>query len=450
MSDRLAAHTRMALTAGMVWQAPLEARFPFRPAAAIRRAQERRVRATVGHAYRHVPYYRETMRRLGLSPADLRGATDLARLPLIERLDLQRDPEYFASEAWPPTKCMPVRSDGSTGAPLTLFRDPPALFADAVQRERQRSIVARLAGHRLRYREAFISPPGSTLKAIEAFRRSSLLPPSVRVQRRVFSTDRSPTELIPELERYRADVIAGHGSHLEALFLHIRRSGIRLRLPRVVRYGADGMSDAARRFVLKDLGVEVLGTYGAIEAPMIGFECEMHRGYHLNIDLYPIRLIGPDGRETSAGEEGEVVVSNLVNRGTILLNYRLGDLAAWSTEPCPCGRNLPVLSHLPGKLSPWIDLGEGRVLHPHAVRLLMRTEPSIWRYQLVQEDRRRFLLRLVVSGECEREETAERVRTGLGEALGRDVAIRIEYVVDLPRGQGKPQPIVALPPNGSG
>jgi len=448
---QLSQRGRLAMTARMVWQAPREARFPFRPATEIRGVQAERVRATVEYAYRHVPYYRETMRKLGLVPADLRGAADLARLPLIERADLQRDPEYFASAPFPASARILTRSGGSTGKPVTVFRDPASYFADAAQRERQRVLVARLAGRRLRYREAFVGPPdGATLRAMEAFRRRTVLPVGVRVRRGVFATLHGPEELLPAIERFRPHVIAGHGSYLDALLLHIRDSGAWPPPARVVRFGADALSDAARQFVQAKLGIEVLGTYGAIETPMIGFECEEHRGYHLNVDLCPLRLVGPEGNDVAPGDSGEVVVSNLVNRGTILLNYRLGDLARSVPGLCPCGRTLPMLSDLVGRHTAWIHLGQGQRFHPQGVRAIIRREPDLREFQLVQEERRRFLLRLVVSGECEREETAERIRTGLGEALGRDAAIRIEYVVDLPRSQGKQQPIVTLPPSGSG
>ena len=53
--------------------------------------QRRRLAETDSHAYRHVPYYyRETMTGLGLVPADISSAADLARLPLLERGDVQR------------------------------------------------------------------------------------------------------------------------------------------------------------------------------------------------------------------------------------------------------------------------------------------------------------------------------------------------------------------------
>jgi len=62
-----------------------QARYPFKPLTVIRHDQARRVRGMVAYAYRHVPYYRETMDRLGLLPSDFKSAEDLTRLPLLER-----------------------------------------------------------------------------------------------------------------------------------------------------------------------------------------------------------------------------------------------------------------------------------------------------------------------------------------------------------------------------
>ena len=48
------------------------------------------------------------------------------------------------------------------------------------------------------------------------------------------------------------------------------------------------------------------------------------------------------------------MVSNLVNRGTVLLNYRLGDVAAKLDGRCACGRTLPMMSFLEGRSDEWI------------------------------------------------------------------------------------------------
>jgi phenylacetate-CoA ligase len=438
---------RFAWTGRMVAGALVQRRLPYASASWLRREQERRVRATVAYARGFVPYYRETMRRMILGPDDFRDAGDLARLPLIEREQLQRDPEYFVSSQWPPDACIMFRSSGSVGTPVMMLRDPPSLFASAAHYERLRALIARLAGRRLRYREAAIlAPGGSTLTAISAVRGRSQLPQSLRVQLRSFSMFRSPAELLPELREFEPDVISSFGSYLEALFAHIRAARPDFRAPPVIVYGGDPLSLAMREWMRDELGVEVLSAYGAIEAPHVGFECEHHRGYHLNVDLYPVRVIGSDGAALNEGEAGEVVVSNLVNRGTVLLNYHLGDRLSLSGEPCPCGRSLPLGSYLERTKAAWIDLGGGRLLHAQALRSVLRLEPDVWRFQLIQEERRRLLLRLVLDPAGDHQASVARLDRRLREQLPNDAVVRIELVPDLPGGpSGKIQPIIALP-----
>ena len=112
---------RAILAARFTAAAVPEWRLPFRSRATIERAQRRRLRGAVAHAYEHVPYYRETMRQLALVPSDLRTAADLAKLPLIERDQLQRDPEYFVSRARPLSDYVEAQSSGSTGEPIQFL-----------------------------------------------------------------------------------------------------------------------------------------------------------------------------------------------------------------------------------------------------------------------------------------------------------------------------------------
>ena len=96
----------------------------------------------------------------------------------------------------------------------------------------------------------------------------------------------------------------------------------------MIAFSSDAMTPEGRALIQERFGIPVLGRYGAIEALKIGYTCEAEVGYHLHEDLCHVRIV-----------DDEVVLSNLVNRGTILLNYRLGDIASRLEEPCPCGRS---------------------------------------------------------------------------------------------------------------
>jgi phenylacetate-CoA ligase len=213
----------------------------------------------------------------------------------------------------------------------------------------------------------------------------------------------------------------------------------------VAVYAADAMSAAVRVWARAALGIEVLSSYNAIEASQIGYECEQHRGYHLNVDLCPVRVIGSAGDEVADGTQGAVVISNLVNRGTVLLNYRLGDLVARVREPCPCGRTLPLCSYPERSGTSWLDFGDGQMVHAQALKLVLRREREIWRYQIVQEAERRLLVRVVASPDCDHEAAVLRLLARFREQLGDQIAVRVEFVADLPRGSSaKVEPVVSF------
>ncbi len=356
---------RVKGSAHLAWQLRGQARFPFQPLEAVERVQARRVRRMVAHAYGTVPYYREAMDRLRLRPDDFRTAADLAKLPLVEREQLQRDPEAFLSTSRPRDRYLKLRSGGSTGVPRDVYHDGAALIENAAHGERDRAVVIPLIGRRVGYRETDIASRFSSAAEVRrSVQARTLISGRVRIERQYLSLLDPPAELAHRIEAFKPDVLHGFGSALALLIAHYEATGAAFHRPRVVTFSANALPASARRLIEEDYGIPVFGAYQAIEALKIGFECARREGYHLNIDLYPIRLVDGAGREASPGRSGEVIVSNLVNRATVLLNYWLGDLATLSPDSCPCGRSLPLLASLDGRRDDAIALPSGRVIHP--------------------------------------------------------------------------------------
>jgi phenylacetate-CoA ligase len=113
-------------------------------------------------------------------------------------------------------------------------------------------------------------------------------------------------------------------------------------------------------------------------------------------DACHLRVVRADGVDAAPGERGEIVVSNLLNRGTVLLNYRLGDLGALATDPCGCGRSFRLLRALEGRVNEIVRLRGGGLVHPISVAAVLRLEGLV-RFQLVQEAEDRFRLEVVTA-----------------------------------------------------
>ncbi len=431
---RLSLPRRALLTGMAAMLQRRERRAPFSSPEALERRQRRRLRHIVTHAYRNVPYYRETMRRLELTPDDLNRAEDLAKLPLIERDHLQRDPEYFLSERRPDRACLALRSGGSTSTPVTVLEDPADVVAKAASAARVRPMIIALSGRRWGRRVAWIAPPMSSGARFGRFYRRNLIGlPDPRTIEIHVSMQATAAETLAAINEFQPQVIAGFGSVIEELFVGAVRRGQPVHLPKVVAYAGDHLSLQARALISQQLGIAVLSVYQAIESPQIGFECEQHAGYHLNVDLCPVRILDHEGRESPHGEPGEVVISNLVNRTTVLLNYRLGDVASFIEEPCGCGRTLPLISYIQGRTSQSGIGADGRPLHTQLLVRPFSADPEVWGYRIEQRAPGRFEAQVLAAPGADPAAVTARVRERFSRMVGPEESIALSFVDELPR-----------------
>jgi phenylacetate-CoA ligase len=423
-----------------------QARYPFRPLGRIMADRDRRARRMIAYAYRYVPYYRETMQRLGLTPAEFQSADDLARLPILERGQLQRDPDYFTSTAPLAADRLSVRNSGTTGKPCVFSYDRRTLFQDAAFGERARAVLTPLLGRAMGYRMTVLATPtGSTTRVQDFHEQQAWLPRGVILNRQHLSMLDAPEVNVRRINEFKPDVIQSHGSYLAALFAYLKSTGAPMHRPKALRYTSDALPDAARRLITEEFSIPVFSRYEAMETPNLAFECEAHTGLHANIDLCPIRIVDGEGRTLPPGESGDVVISNLINRATVFLNYRLGDLARWMPDPCPCGRTLPLLSPVEGRTEDWLTLPSGRILHPLAATHALKYTPGIWQYQVVQQTPGQFRIALVADPQADRQAISARVPAEFVRVLGEPVQVEVQFVEAIPRTPaGKVRAVISL------
>ena len=125
------------------------------------------------------------------------------------------------------------------------------------------------------------------------------------------------------------------------------------------------------------------------------------------------------------------MISNLVNRATVLLNYPIGDLAAWAVASCPCGRSLRLLDELEGRVEDVLALDDGSFVHPRAVWQIFKDDRDVLQYQLTQHEPRRFVLRLTTQDETAYARAVARGLAALESLLGPGPAIAAERSGEL-------------------
>ncbi len=329
---------RLFNTGHLAALAVVEHRVPYWPEERLQRLQSRRLQAIIRHAYESVPYYRRTMDELGLKPGDFETVADLTKLPLIDGTMVRLDPEQFASTRYDDSSRQTLYSGGSSShVRRAIYWDHGSVLRKLPRDERDRAVLYKLAGRRWGRRQLHIFPPTGTSLAIMPFYDAKAWVSRRIVERHTFSAEEPYEALVAKLNEFQPHIAFSYGSYAEHFARYLVESGRRAALPRVWRYGGDMLSPSAKELMEGTFGCLIHSSYISTETGRIGFQCERREGFHLNIDLCALRVVDETGRDVPAGEDGEIIVSNLHNRAMVLLNYRIGDWGALATERARVG-----------------------------------------------------------------------------------------------------------------
>jgi phenylacetate-CoA ligase len=190
-----------------------------------------------------------------------------------------------------------------------------------------------------------------------------------------------------------------------------------------------------REFIEETFGQRVTDRYGCEEVGLIASECDQHNGLHLNMDHVLVEFLREDGSDAGPGENANIVVTDLINRGMPLIRYCVEDMGVPSDRACACGRGQPLVERITGRQADFLKRPDGSLVA--GVSLVERTLTAISgieQMQLVQNELNRLSIRLVKGIYFDKYQE-ELLRRELQSVFGEAVAIEIQYVKNLDQTQ---------------
>jgi phenylacetate-CoA ligase len=151
----------------------------------------------------------------------------------------------------------------------------------------------------------------------------------------------------------------------------------------IIETTGEPLSPSMREYIEKTYGGVIYDAYGLSEAA-IGVECEEHSGYHYFGDCTIVEVIDPESGEVlSEGEEGELVITSLLQHLMPIIRYRTGDLGTTSQNPCTCGLHYPR-AWVKGRSHLTVNLPAAVKLYPYQIlEVLTLTEGLSPDYEVV-------------------------------------------------------------------
>lgn len=404
------------------------------PAERLLEHQLRQLRPLLSHAVATVPYYRERLTAAGLEPKQPLTLDVFRSLPLLTRRDVQSAGRAMHSVAVPKAhgQVGEARTTGSTGEPVTVRRtqvDQLLWEANTLRDHHwhKRDFSAKLALIRATGQEA--KPPhGLLLKnwgnpAAELYETGPLVKLS------------SSADVVTQAQwilRHDPDYLMVYPSLLRSLLAWFSTSGKRPTRLREIRTVGETVDASLREACHDVLGVPIVDGYSTEEMGYVALQCPVSGAYHVLSESVLVEIIGDNGKPCAPGEMGQVVVTGLHNFAMPMVRYVVGDYAEVG-GPCACGRTLPTISRIVGKIRNLITLPSGKRYRPIFVKD-MKGFPMIRQYQMIQRSLEDIEARLVVDKPLSAE-TEAHLRTVLQTAVGHAFHFSLVYFSgELPRG----------------
>jgi phenylacetate-CoA ligase len=397
--------------------------------------QKQRLRRLLQVAAEHVPYYRETWSD-GQKAAARAGV--LAELPLLGKEPIRAAPARFARIDERPRPRFKFHTSGSSGTPIVTYWSAAEVRESRALRE---SRSANWAGTSFREGRATFSgrlvvpDPHSG----GPFHRFNRVENQVYFSAFHLSAHTAP-QYVQALAEHRTQWLTGYAVSYYLLARHILNGNIRVPPLKAVITTSEKVTPEMRAVMEQAYGCRVFEEYSTVENAVFASECE-HGRLHVSSDSGVVEILRSDGTPCDPGEPGEVVATSFVRRHQPFIRYRLGDLAAWDWETCPCGRNMPVLKEVVGRVEDVVLGPDGRqMVRFHGIFVGI---PNLLEGQVIQEALERIRVKVVpVVGFGERDvtEIQKRIRQRLG-----DVEVTVEPVSEIPRTKaGKFRAVVSL------
>jgi phenylacetate-CoA ligase len=231
------------------------------------------------------------------------------------------------------------------------------------------------------------------------------------------------------LSRYRIVYLYGYSSSLYWLALAALEKNVTLDL-KVVLTNAEPLFDFQREAMRQAFNCPVRETYGLCEMVCGMSECEFER-LHLWPEAGVAELLDDEDQPVKAGEEGKLVCTGLLNHAMPLIRYEVMDRARFAAPDyqCPCGRSLPVVDKILGRLDDEIITKDGRKLA--LLDIVFGANLHIKEAQIVQETIDLIRIRVVPAAGWSDADSLE-IKTALRERMG-EIEIRVEIVEEIER-----------------
>jgi phenylacetate-CoA ligase len=398
-----------------------------------------KTRRILYHAFEAVPYYRAKFNAMGLHPNDVVYPEDYSKVPLLTREDLRCSVETLVASNANRKQMRVSSTGGSSGMPVKVFHD--RRFPDEALGWRMLSWWGLKPGVDAAYVWRL-----TRQRKVSQFLNSALWWPTRRI--RLDASAMAPHDMIGFVRAFNElepRLLQGYVGAIDFLASHVEDNAVQMHAPSAIWLTSSPCSEVQRRRIERAFGAPVYDQYGCGEVFWLAAQCKDRNRLHMFSDARYIEFVDEWGVPRTAGETGQIAITDLENYAFPLIRYVNGDLGRSSPGRCSCEISLPLMDQVRGRVTDLIKLPDGTCISGDYITTLFDEWPEAIRaFQVRQESDSSIGLFVVSNPNYENlPRVLDRVRSDLLVKTGKQVPFRIEVVDNIAADRGKTRFVVS-------
>jgi phenylacetate-CoA ligase len=339
---------------------------------AIREIQFRRLKKLIEHAYQNVPFYTKRFDQYNFKPEMLKDTSDLKLIPTLTKKDILENGELLIARNIPKREMHRSSSGGTTGVMTWFYRDNRSL----VPKEASQLRFEKWTGWDIGEWMSIIWPAvidshptnwKSKLKNQLAYRKNTL-------DFAVINTDAINDHLLLMKKTKTTMIRAFPIPMVEVARYVLAHQPDRFQVKGVITTG-EPLYESQRNLIEKAFQCKVYDSYRTREIGAIAQECEEHDGLHINSESVYLETVADQKDQIDNKQNGKLLVTDLFNYASPFIRYEIGDVGSFAEKSCSCGRGLPLLQDIGGRLVDVLYTTDGRkiatiTVMPNLIQLL--------------------------------------------------------------------------------
>jgi len=388
--------------------------------------QFRRLKDLVVHAYKNTDFYKRRFDEAAFDPERFKDFTDLRKIPTLSKEDIRENLNSLVATNYKRNDLHCAETGGTTGVKMKFFRDNACLSPKEAALYRFEKWTGWDFGERMGIvwtaQQDYVGHWTLKSKIKNALSCRQVVYPAAIMD------EHSISQYVNQLLAKRPTMIRAFVSPIYEVAKYILDKRIEsIKLKGLITTG-ELLYNHQRRVISKAFNCQVLDSYRTREVGPVAQECKAHQGMHINAESVYIEIVNSDEQGI-----GQIVVTDLLNYGMPLIRYEIGDIGRLSEEICACGRGLPILEKVAGRIADNLYTPDGKVITAGSLVLYLVDEAPglLGQVQIIQDIQNHLTVKLT-NNPPPSKEILDYQRNTIGRLFGESMKVSFKQVEEIP------------------